>query len=113
MTNVQNNNTYLYFLDDDNIIHPNLYKFLNTIGDEKCIYTFIQNNHGNLSKGNRLHIGGIDTAMFLIHFDLCKDIRWNITKHEADGIFFLNCYNNNKDKHKYIENELCYYNYLN
>jgi hypothetical protein len=117
MSVVKNNDTYIYFLDDDNIIHSNLYNFLARVESpatdkDKKIYTFIQNNQGHFSTGDRLYVGGLDTALFLIHIDLCKDIKWDISRHEADAIFFLTCYNNNKDKHIYIEEELCYYNYL-
>jgi len=112
MSKVENKNTFLYFLDDDNIIHPNLYTLLQDINDEPLLYTFMQDNYGTISTGDRLYISGIDTAMFLIHYDLCKTITWDVSKREADGLFFLECYHNNMNKHKYIEKVLCYYNYL-
>ena len=112
MSMIENKNTFIYFLDDDNIIHPHFYSFLQDLNEEPLIYTFMQDNYGTLSTGDRLYIGGIDTAMFLIHYDLCKNIKWDISKNEADGIFFLDCYHNNEKKHKYIEKTLCYYNYL-
>ena len=89
-----------------------MYNFLYTISDKKKIYTFNQNNNGNLSIGNRLYVGGLDTALFLIHHDFCKNKRWNLNKHEADALFFLDCYNENKQNYEFINQELCYYNYL-
>lgn len=112
MTMVKNSNTYIYNLDDDNIVHPDLYSFVETIGDSVKFYSFNQNNHGIISTGNRFFLGGIDTAIFIIHYSLCKDINWIVNKHDADGYFFLECYNLHKDKHEYIDKVLCYYNYL-
>ena len=37
LTKITNPNTFLYYLDDDNILHPNLYKLLDNIEDEKYI----------------------------------------------------------------------------
>jgi len=70
---VENKNTFLYFLDDDNIIHPNLYTLLQDIPEEPLLYTlvtFMQDNCGTISTGDRLYISGIDTAVFLIHYEL-------------------------------------------
>ena len=108
---IQNKDAYVYFLDDDNIIHPNLYTFLNTISDDdKKIYTFNQDNHGKISTGNRLYVGGLDTAIFLMHYNYLK--RWHLNRHEADALFFLDCYNDNKENYEYVDKVLCYYNYL-
>lgn len=99
---------YLYFLDDDNIVHPELFNFMDTI--ESCkIYTFDQTNR---ILGNNVKLNGIDTAMLLIDYSLCKDIRWVNDKYEADGIYIIECYNRNKESHIYIHNNLCYYNKL-
>jgi hypothetical protein len=39
LTKITNPNTLLYYLDDDNILHPNLYKLLNVIDNDKmCIF---------------------------------------------------------------------------
>ena len=105
---IKNKDTYLYYLDDDNIIHEDLYKLLNIIGDKK-ICTFNQKNRIN---GNNIEIGCIDTAMFLIDFNLCKSIRWIEDKYDADGYYIKNCYLNNKYNWIYVNNELSYYNYL-
>ena len=39
LTKITNENTLLYYLDDDNIIHPDLYNLLNYI-DNNTIYSF-------------------------------------------------------------------------
>jgi len=106
LSKVTNKNTLLYYLDDDNIIHPNLYNLLNIIDNNK-IYSFNQHNRIN---GNRINVGSIDTAMLIIPYNLCKDIRWVLDKYEADGIYFEECYYKNINTHVYIDNTLCYYN---
>jgi predicted O-methyltransferase YrrM len=101
-----NKDTYIYFLDDDNIIHPDLYKFIDIIERNK-IYTF--NQSGGI-KGNNITVGEIDSAMFLIHYSLCKDERWILPEYAADGYYISGCFNNNKEKWVYVDNDLCYYN---
>ena len=32
--------------------------------------------------------------------------------YEKDGYYIKECYDNNKDKHVYIDADLCYYNFL-
>jgi len=49
----------LYYLDDDNILHPNLYKLLNVIDNDK-IFTL---NQYDRKKDNNINVGYIDTAM--------------------------------------------------
>ncbi len=106
LTKVENPNTLLYYLDDDNVIHPCLYKLLNIIDNEK-LYTFNQHNR---IKGNNIKVGQIDTAMIIVPYKLCKDEKWILDKYEADGYYITECYNKNKDKHIYVDNDLCYYN---
>ena len=44
LSKITNPNALMYYLDDDNIIHPNFYKLLNIIDNNK-IYTFNQSNN--------------------------------------------------------------------
>lgn len=106
MTNPDN--TFIYYLDDDNIIHPSLYNLLN-IMDNNNMYTF---NQTNRLKGNNINVCCIDTAMFIIDYNLCKNITWINDKYNADGHYITACYNTNKNNHIYVDNDLCYYNKL-
>jgi predicted O-methyltransferase YrrM len=108
LTKVTNPNTLLYFLDDDNIIHPDIYKLMTVIDNNK-FYTF---NQWNRIKGNNIKVGSIDTAMTIIPFNLCKHITWLFNKYDADGYFIQEVYNTNKTKHVFVDNDLCYYNRL-
>lgn len=107
--------TFLYYLDDDNSFHPNFFKLLDIIEENK-IYTFNQKRPDNiypyvdLLKGNNIELFKIDSAMFLIDYRLCKNIKWIVDKYNADGYYIKECYIKNKENHIYVDNELCYYN---
>lgn len=96
----------IYYLDDDNEIHPDFYKMLTFIHTDK-LYSFDQKNR---IKGNIIKSGNIDTAMVLINFSLCNDERWIPYLYEADGEYITACFNKNKNQHIYINNDLCQYN---
>lgn len=108
LTKISNPNTMVYYLDDDNIINPHIYRLLNIVDNTK-MYTF---NQFKRLKGNNVSPGYIDTACLLIPYNLCNDISWVLNKYEADGIYILDCYNKNKNVHTFVDNDLCYYNYL-
>ena len=109
LTKITNEDTFIYYLDDDNIIHPSFYKLLNII-DKNKIYTFNQVNRIN---GDNINANFIDTAMFLIDYDLCRNLKWNLGMYNADGHYIKECYDNHKEKHIFVNNDLCYYNQLN
>jgi SAM-dependent methyltransferase len=113
LSTITKTNTLLFYLDDDNVMHPDLFRVLNFI-DKNKMYTF---NQTNRLIGNRIAVNSIDTAMVMIDYSLCKEIRWDLgsgsEKDGADGIYIMECYNNNKDKYIFINNDLCYYNFIN
>ena len=114
---------YVYFLDDDNILHENFYTKL---------YSEIQNNPDKLgfifsqkvsgkdftgldvrdAKPENCRVQHIDMAQFLLHRKLIGDNRFKADDYKADGYFIENIYNMNKDKFHFISDILCYYNYL-
>lgn len=106
LTMVSNPDTILYYLDDDNSIHPSLYTLLKII-DKTKMYTF---NQENGLKGNTISVNNIDTAMFIIPYTLCKYIKWIPDLYCADGYYISECYELNKNVHIYVDNNLCYYN---
>jgi hypothetical protein len=115
LSKVSNKNTLLYFLDDDNIIHPDLYDILKNI-DKKYLYTFNQinlNSSNYLLKGNKIESGAIDTAMVLIPFKYCKDVRWKIDEYGADYYYIKECIRVCKNSYIYINKIASYYNMMN
>jgi predicted O-methyltransferase YrrM len=105
-------NTFIYFLDDDNLIHPHLYHLID-IADDKRIYTFdrIQPN-GFIIYGQNPVANQVDTAQFLADYSLISNIRWIPHLYNADGIYIELCCYLNTDKHIYVRNPLAYYNSL-
>jgi hypothetical protein len=106
LSKVTNPDTLLYYLDDDNIVHPKLYALLNIIDNNK-IYSF---NQYNRIKGNNMRVNCIDTAMVIIPYNLCKNVKWILNLYAADGYYIEECYNECKNIHVYVNNDLCYYN---
>ena len=51
--------------------------------------------------------------MVIIPFNLCKDIKWKLDIYEADGHYTKDFIDSNRDKHVYIDQDLCYYNFYN
>ena len=108
---------YVYFLDDDTIMHPDMGLFLSTI-EPNHIYTFDQDRspevfpYTEILKGNKIELFHIDTAMFLIDVALCKDIRWTVDEYTADAIFITECYSNHPTSWIYVDRILSYHNYL-
>ncbi len=99
LDHIKNENTYLYFLNDNNAIHKDLYKLLDII-DDGYMYTF---NHED-------KLNHIDIATFLIDFKLCKTLRWNLNSYVADRIYMSECQLQNTDKWICVNNTLSFYN---
>ena len=59
-----------------------------------------------------LHIHPSMHASILIPFKLCKNIKGMLDVYEADGYYIKDCIDSNRDKHVYIDEDLCYYNFL-
>jgi predicted O-methyltransferase YrrM len=108
LTKITNPDALLFYLDDDNLLHPNIYNLLNIIDNDK-MYSF---NQYNRLKGNIIRNGCIDSAMVIIPYKLCKTEKWIINQYNADGYYIMNCYNKNRNKHIFVDNDLCYYNKL-
>jgi hypothetical protein len=105
---------YVFFLDDDNIMHPNFWKMYESI-DDKYFYTFnamrsVKQNV--IMYGNKVVPNFIDAAMYLVHKKHFRDIRLREEKFSADGWFIFDVYNENPGLHKYINDVCCHYNYL-
>ena len=100
--------TLVYFLDDDNVIHPDLYWLLD-VCDQGRMYTFGQ--EGGLD-GGQVELHKIDSAMVLMDTALCRGLRWDVNKYDADGHFITDVYKQHREKHVFIKNALCYYNML-
>jgi len=103
---------FVYFLDDDNIVHPDLWNILPTLSEE-YFYTWDQDRYEERFEGHAVELGKIDTAMFLVPKKICKNLKWlTFDRWFADGFFIKAIYDHNPTKHIYIPKCLCYYNKL-
>jgi hypothetical protein len=102
---------FIYFLDDDNIIHPNFYKLISKF-QENHMYTFDQQRTRYILSGIKPKLYYIDQAMFISDFNIVRDIRFNSSTYNADGSYIEECYKKNTKNHLYINEIGSYYNYL-
>ena len=109
---------WIYFLDDDNAIHP---KFFQGIAGailthpDKRAFAFQQSL---FERGNRdvspadMRANHIDMAQVLIHRDLIGSIRFELDPYNADGRFIEAVYQSDPGAWGFIHQTLCYYNAL-
>jgi glycosyltransferase involved in cell wall biosynthesis len=105
---------FVYFLDDDNMIHPEFWNIVKTLDPER-FYTFdqLRKDHlGPVLKGNNPVSCGIDTAMYIIPRKIIGDIKWQNERYDADGVFIETIHKRFKEKHVYLEKVAAYYNFL-
>jgi len=112
---------FIYFLDDDNIIHP---AFFSAVYEEylkdpyKLVFVVDQifkNKEIRLIAGpdntKKFHV---DTAQFCIHSRLIHKLgaSFDITDYSADGAFIERMFLVYSETFKFINQPLCFYNYL-
>jgi hypothetical protein len=108
----QVDNGFIYFLDDDNIIHPAFWELTEGL-DPTYFYTFDQQRtEDDILRGRTICVCEIDTAMFIVHRHHIRDIRWVESEYIADGLFISDIAQANPRSHIYIPKIRCYYNYL-
>ena len=104
-------NGFIYFVDDDTIVHKNFWKLFPTLDTNK-IYTWDQDRiqENRILKGGRIEMNKIDTSQFLVPKGL--ESRWILGKYFADFLFINSIYKKHKEKFVYIPEIACYHNYI-
>lgn len=94
---------HIYFNDDDTTIHAELWINIKDCLDKHDFISFDQaNKDGSLRLyGNRVMVNHIDSHNFMISAKLCKNIRFDIDKYNADGIL----------PHSVLQNLLIHYTF--
>lgn len=116
----QVNDGLVYFLDDDNIVHPHFWE-LATNSWLGHVVTFDQLRDPSLLdmviptrevfKGDQVVLGHIDTAMFVIDRALIGEHRFEPELFEADGIFITEIVHDHAELHIYISEVAAFYNF--
>ena len=116
----------IYFLDDDTIMHPDIWSVMPTLdGDhyytwdqlrnkngDNTDWALFKNEKGKILRGNVLKLQHIDTAQFIFPKKLIGSYNWKKDDYKADGLFMEYLHARNPSAHVYIPKVLCYYNSL-
>jgi hypothetical protein len=114
---VEHQNSYIYFLDDDNGIHPafweRIYPLLVTSSTAASDFiTFDQERApGRVFPGPQAMLFKIDTAMYVTQRALIGDARWRTLRYDADG-FFAQKMAAKARHHHYVNCTCSFYNFL-
>lgn len=113
----QRESGFVYFVDDDNIVHPNFWN-IKFDPEEALVYTFpqqlsVDGDIIKVRKGDLPLPGHIDMAQYVVHTDLIGNKRFVPDTYEADGIFVFEIIEVNIPKWKCFHDVIgCYYNFL-
>lgn len=116
---VSNWKTWVYFLDDDNVVHPRLFDMVQKVFTAGHVYSFNQMRPGRvLLRGNCYKVSSIDTAQVLVWGELMSDMRWEPGSETdtqidtGDGKFIEALHGRHGDKFVFVDKILAYYNQL-
>lgn len=101
---------YVYFNDDDTLIHPDLWDNVKDLNAD-FIHFMQENENGIRLDGKIVQIGKIDSHNFLTNSDIIGEDRWILNRYDADGYFAKEMYNKALTK-VYIPKVLSFYNAL-
>ena len=104
-------NGYVYFNDDDTVIHPELWDNINYLTEDFISFRQLDKSGFTKMGGNDIRVGGIDTHQFITHKEIIGDTRWIHNLHEADGHFAVECYKKSNTK-IWLDKYLSIYNLL-
>jgi hypothetical protein len=111
---------WIYFLDDDTLLHPDFWLVEDHLVTEpyiypRLIYVFNQlDKEGNLrlkSSVENLKVGSIDTGSFIINAKAVMDTLFPLT-YEGDGLFIEEIWERDPHMFCFLNLNISYYNYL-
>lgn len=123
------NDSYVYILDDDNILHPDLLTVMRDYIEYEpqrkgFIFSQIYDTESTrephkwkylirMTSPEFVKPCYIDTAQYLIHTDLIGSTRVEADNFNGDGKFIQEIYKKDPSKFTFLTQPLCYYNSLN
>jgi hypothetical protein len=104
---------FVYFLDDDNLLHPDLIKFFEKNKFEHKGYIFGQDLGDKLRLPDKenIKVNFVDQAQYLLHYTLLHNRRFKQV-YEADGHMIEEIYREFKSQILVTHEVMCYYNKL-
>jgi hypothetical protein len=102
---------YVYFQDDDTLIHPELWNNIKHSNDDFISFDQAFTNGTLRLKCGRTDVGHIDSHNFIVSKKTIGDTRWKIDDYCADGIFADDCAKKTNSK-LFIDKVLSIYNQL-
>lgn len=110
-------NSWVYFLDDDNIIHPlfaaTLKGLISSFPDKKAFLFNQQNKDGSIRViSDKIEFGHVDTASFVVHKSIIGDATWFRDQYIEDFNFINQVYQKHPDAFYFSNLPCVYFNYL-
>lgn len=102
---------HVYFLDDDTVLHPDLWDEVKNLGDYDFIHFDQCYRDGVKRIGGEVAVDRIDSGSAIVSRDLIGRTRWELSRYNADGYFLEECFRRAKNT-VYIPRILSYYNFL-
>jgi len=103
---------WVYFLDDDTLIHPELFDELAKVKTGAVAFGQLLKDSVRSASPATMKVCQIDMGQAAIRREVIGDTRFALGIYEADGIFIETVYNSDPDKWSFIDKPLSYYNKL-
>lgn len=105
---------FLYFLDDDNLMHPRLVELVEDHQESRnaLVVQQVEKNGTLRLRANVPSIGNIDTAQVVLPRELVGSHRWPVGRYDADGVFFAAIYREHPERFVFVQEPASYYNAL-
>jgi hypothetical protein len=104
---------FVYFLDDDNIVHPSFYTEIVPKLMPRSIVSFdMEYVNGAVLRGSNPRPRNIDTSMVVFDRVTCGSLKWDLQEYIADGIFIQKLIENSRDQWTYLPIVAAWYNRL-
>ncbi len=109
------NEGWIYFLDDDNIIHPTFFDRLAQAirqNPEAAGFLFRQDLGDNMMRKIIPQVNLIDMAQMVIQRELIGEEHFEPPPYNADGLFIENLYREHAERFILLDEVMSYYNRL-
>jgi glycosyltransferase involved in cell wall biosynthesis len=108
----EDKDNWVYFIDDDNTIHPNftdVLEILKDIKEDVLFFGQINPDQTIRLQPTQIKVGNVDTAMFIVRSNVMKKYEWKEEHYTADGILSEEMYEN--ESCKIVYTPYSFYNY--